>query len=108
MPTQQKDAERQFRAMLARLSGTAAWTTKQQLELQMASDAAQALRRTAEDLRRSEADAAGVALAPQMLKYTQAIDFVLSALSAQKSIHPATLRVVFRLAGLPVNEDYPR
>lgn len=105
MPTQQKDAERQFRAMLARLSGTAAWTTKQQLELQMASDAAQALRRTAEDLRRGDADAG---TAPQMLKYTQAIDFVLSALSAQKSIHPATLRVVFRLAGLPVNEDYPR
>ena len=105
MPTQQKDAEQQFHAMLARLSGTAEWNTKQQLELQMARDATQALRRIAEHLRRGTIEASA---APQMLKYTQAIDFVLSGLSAQKNIHPATLRVVFRLAGLQVNEDYPR
>jgi hypothetical protein len=105
MSTQQKDAERQFRTMLARLTGGLEWGAKQQLELQMASSAAQALRRAAEHLRHGDA---GANVAPQILKYTQALDFVLSGLSTQKNIHPATLRVVFGLAGLPVSEDYPR
>lgn len=43
----------------------------------------------------------------QLLKYAKVVDFVLTTLAAGRDIKPATLRVIFKLADLPVDDAYP-
>ena len=42
-----------------------------------------------------------------MLKYAKVLDFVMTTLASRRDIKPQTLRVIFKLAGLKVDEAYP-
>jgi hypothetical protein len=42
-----------------------------------------------------------------MLKYAKVLDFVMTTLASRRDIKPQTLRVIFKLAGLKVDEEYP-
>jgi hypothetical protein len=99
-----KNAEQQFQDMMTRLCTLPTWTEKQQTELQMARDAALDMLRIAESIQQgtAESDAPG-----RLLKHAKAVEFVLSMLASGQSIHPRTLRVVFRLAGLTIDDTYP-
>jgi len=60
--------------------------------------------RIAEQMREGPADLVNYLT---LLKYAKVLDFVMSALAARREIKPQTLRVIFKLAGLKVDEAYP-
>jgi hypothetical protein len=97
--------EQKFRSMLDKLLDFPRWTSKQQLELEMARDAANTMLHVAETMRRGTPDTLA---ALRVLRLAKAVDYVLTALAAQRDIRPATLRAVFNLAGLPVDPAYGR
>jgi hypothetical protein len=98
------NAEQKFQEMLARLVEVPEWTEKQQLELEMARDISVEMLRLAEDMRDGGSDLEACLI---LLKYAKVLDFVMSALAARRDIKPQTLRVIFKLAGLRVDEAYP-
>ncbi len=98
------NAEQKFQEMLARLVEVPEWTEKQQLELEMARDISVEMLRLAEDMRDGASDLEACLI---LLKYAKVLDFVMSALAARRDIKPQTLRVIFKLAGLRVDEAYP-
>jgi hypothetical protein len=99
------DAEQKFQAMLAHLLTPATgWSEKQQLELEMARDISVEMLRLAESMRDSEP---GLEALLTLLKYAKVVDFILTTLASRRDIRPQTLRVIFKLAGLKVDEAYP-
>lgn len=96
--------EQKFADMMAKLLEPSKWGEKQQMELEMARDAATEMLRLAESMRGNPGD---LASSLQLLKYAKVVDFVLTTLASGREIRPATLRVIFKLAGLPVDEAYP-
>lgn len=98
------NAEQKFQELLARLVEVPEWTEKQQLELEMARDISVEMLRLAEEMRDGAADLENCLI---LLKYAKVLDFVMSALAARRDIKPQTLRVIFKLAGLAVDEAYP-
>jgi hypothetical protein len=98
------NAEEKFQALLAKLQDVPEWTEKQQLELEMARDISVEMLRVAEDMRDNPGDLETCLI---LLKYAKVLDFVMSALATHRDIKPQTLRVIFKLAGLKVDEAYP-
>ena len=99
------DAEQKFQAMLAGLlAAPPAWSEKQQLELEMARDISVEMLRLAESMRDGDA---GLETLLTLLKYAKVMDFILTTLASRRDIRPQTLRVIFKLAGLKVDEAYP-
>jgi hypothetical protein len=98
------DAEQKFQELLAKLLVVPEWTDKQQLELEMARDISVEMLRIAEEMRDGEGNLETCLI---LLKYAKVLDFVMSALAARRDIKPQTLRVIFKLAGLKVDEAYP-
>jgi hypothetical protein len=100
------DAEQKFQAMLATLLATpTGWSEKQQLELEMARDISVEMLRLAESMR--DSTDAGLETLLTLLKYAKVVDFILTTLASRRDIRPQTLRVIFKLAGLKVDEAYP-
>jgi hypothetical protein len=99
-----KKAEKQFQEMLALLTAMPAWSEKQQLELEMAREISVEMLRLAESMRDGSTD---IESCLTMLKYAKVMDFVLTTLASRREIAPQTLRVIFKLAGLKVDEAYP-
>jgi hypothetical protein len=99
-----KKAEKQFQEMLAALTAMPAWTEKQQLDLEMAREISVEMLRLAESMRDGSTD---IESCLTMLKYAKVMDFVLTTLASRREIAPQTLRVIFKLAGLKVDEAYP-
>ena len=61
-------------------------------------------RRLAEAMRDSDP---GLEALLTLLKYAKVMDFILTTLASRREIRPQTLRVIFKLAGLKVDEAYP-
>jgi hypothetical protein len=97
-------AEQKFQELLAKLILSPTWTEKQQLELEMARDITVALLTVAESMRDGRVDLENVL---RVLRYAKVLDFLMSTLAARRDIKPQTLRVIFSLAGIKVNEEYP-
>lgn len=101
-----RDAEQKFQTMLANLlTPQTGWSEKQQLELEMARDISVEMLRLAETMR--DTDNTGLEALLTLLKYAKVVDFILTTLASQRDIRPQTLRVIFKLAGLKVDEAYP-
>lgn len=98
------NAEHKFQELLAKLVCVPEWTEKQQLELEMARDISVEMLHLAEGMRDGAADLETCLV---LLKYAKVLDFLMSALAARRDIKPQTLRVIFKLAGLKVDEAYP-
>jgi hypothetical protein len=98
------NVEQKFQEMLAKLTSTPAWSEKQQLELEMARDISTEMLRLAEVMRDGSVDMETCLI---MLKYAKVLDFVMTTLASRRDIKPQTLRVIFKLAGLKVDEAYP-
>jgi hypothetical protein len=98
------NVEQKFQEMLAKLTATPVWTEKQQLELEMARDISTEMLRLAEVMRDGSVDMETCLI---MLKYAKVLDFVMTTLASRRDIKPQTLRVIFKLAGLKVDEAYP-
>lgn len=98
------NAEQKFQELLTKLVAVPDWTEKQQLELEMARDISLEMLRVAETMRDGAADLETCLI---LLKYAKVLDFVMSALASRRDIKPQTLRVIFKLAGLKVDEAYP-
>ncbi|EEE08670.1 conserved hypothetical protein [Burkholderia multivorans CGD2M] len=79
------------------------WTEKQQMELEMARALSTEMVRLAESLRGST----DLARCLVLLRYSKVLDFILTSLAARRDIHPQTLRTLFRLANLKVDDAYP-
>lgn len=80
------------------------WTVKQQMELEMARTLSTRMVNYAEDMRGGNADLARCLV---LLRYAKVLDFMLTSLAAHRDIHPQTLRTLFRLANLKVDDAYP-
>lgn len=98
------NAEQKFQELLTKLVTVPDWTEKQQLELEMARDISVEMLRVAEGMRDGPSDLETCLI---LLKYAKVLDFVMSALASRRDIKPQTLRVIFKLAGLKVDEAYP-
>ena len=98
------NVEQKFQEMLAKLTATPVWSEKQQLELEMARDISTEMLRLAEVMRDGKVD---METCLTMLKYAKVLDFVMTTLASRRDIKPQTLRVIFKLAGLRVDEAYP-
>jgi hypothetical protein len=98
------NVEQKFQEMLAKLTATPVWSEKQQLELEMARDISTEMLRLAEVMRDGNVD---METCLTMLKYAKVLDFVMTTLASRRDIKPQTLRVIFKLAGLKVDEAYP-
>jgi hypothetical protein len=99
-----KNAERLFQEMLTKLTAMPEWSEKQQIELEMAREISGEMLRLAEHMRDGNTD---IETCLTMLKYAKVMDFVLTTLASRREIAPQTLRVIFKLAGLKVDEAYP-
>ena len=80
------------------------WTEKQQMELEMARSLSTQMVHYAEGMRGGNADLARCLV---LLRYAKVLDFMLTSLAAHRDIHPQTLRTLFRLANLKVDDAYP-
>jgi hypothetical protein len=80
------------------------WTEKQQMELEMARSLSTQMVHFAEGMRGGNADLARCLV---LLRYAKVLDFMLTSLAARRDIHPQTLRTLFRLANLKVDDAYP-
>jgi hypothetical protein len=98
------NTEQKFQEMLTKLLATPAWSEKQQIELEMARDISVEMLRLAELMRDGSVD---METCLTMLKYAKVLDFVMTTLASRRDIKPQTLRVIFKLAGLKVDEEYP-
>jgi hypothetical protein len=98
------NAEQKFQEMLTKLLATPTWSEKQQIELEMARDISVEMLRLAELMRDGTVD---METCLTMLKYAKVLDFVMTTLASRRDIKPQTLRVIFKLAGLKVDEEYP-
>lgn len=100
----QSDA--QFQAFLVKLleQPKSTWSAKQQMELDMAHTLSAEMVSLAERLRANTEDLESCAT---LLKYARALDFILTSLAARRDINPRTLRTIFKLANLKVDEAYP-
>ncbi|AIO70358.1 hypothetical protein [Burkholderia oklahomensis] len=100
----QSDAR--FRAFLAKLleQPQPAWGEKQQIELDMACALSNEMLQIAERMHAHTADLESCLV---LLKYAKVLDFILSSLAARRDIHPRTLRTIFKLAKLKVDDSYP-
>ena len=98
------NAEQKFQELMAKLLTTPEWTEKQQLELEMARDISVEMLRLAEVMRDGSVD---METCLTLLKYAKVLDFVMTTLASRRDIKPQTLRVIFKLAGLKVDEAYP-
>jgi hypothetical protein len=98
------NAEQKFQELLAKLTLTPTWTEKQQLELGMARDVSLEILRLTEFMHK---EGPNVQTCLTMLKYAKVLDYVMSTLSSRREIKPETLRVIFKLAGLKIDEHYP-
>ena len=98
------NAEQKFQELMAKLLATPEWTEKQQLELEMARDISVEMLRLAEVMRDGSVD---METCLTLLKYAKVLDFVMTTLASRRDIKPQTLRVIFKLAGLKVDEAYP-
>jgi hypothetical protein len=98
------NVEQKFQEMMAKLTAMPAWSEKQQLELEMARDISTEMLRLAEIMRDGSVD---METCLTMLKYAKVLDFVMTTLASRRDIKPQTLRVIFKLAGLKVDEAYP-
>ena len=98
------NVEQKFQEMLAKLTATPVWSEQQQLELEMARDISTEMLRLAEVMRDGSID---METCLTMLKYAKVLDFVMTTLASRRDIKPQTLRVIFKLAGLKVDEAYP-
>ncbi len=98
------NAEQKFQELLTKLVTLPQWTEKQQLELEMARDISVQMLQIAEVMRDGTADLETCLI---LLKYAKVLEFVMSSLAARREIKPQTLRVIFKLAGLTVDEAYP-
>jgi hypothetical protein len=98
------NAEQKFQELMAKLLATPEWTEKQQLELEMARDISVEMLRLAEIMRDGSVD---MEMCLTLLKYAKVLDFVMTTLASRRDIKPQTLRVIFKLAGLKVDEAYP-
>jgi hypothetical protein len=98
------NAEQKFQELLTKLINVPDWTEKQQLELEMARDISLEMLRVAESMRDGPSDLETCLI---LLKYAKVLDFVMSALASRRDIKPQTLRVIFKLAGIKVDEAYP-
>jgi hypothetical protein len=95
----------QFQAFLAKLlTPPMGWSEKQQMELEMARNLSGGMRDLAEQIREEQGSLEQCLV---LLKYAKVLDFIMSSLSARRDINPQTLRVIFKLAQLPVHEAYP-
>ena len=103
-PIRDSKAERQFQEMLTKLTAMPEWSEKQQIELEMARDISVEMLRLAELMRDGTVD---METCLTMLKYAKVLDFVMTTLASRRDIKPQTLRVIFKLAGLKVDEEYP-
>ena len=95
-----------FQAFLAKLTAQQplAWGEKQKMELDMARALSTEMLQLAERLRDSPQNLEGCLV---LLKYAKVLDFIVSSLAARREINPQTLRTIFRLANLKVDEAYP-
>ena len=95
-----------FQAFLSKLltQQEVSWNSKHQMELEMARDLSNGMRDLAEQMRDEQASLEQCLV---LLKYAKVLDFIMSSLSARREINPQTLRVIFKLAQLPVHEAYP-
>jgi hypothetical protein len=98
------NAEHKFQELMAKLLAPPEWTEKQQLELEMARDISVEMLRLAEIMRDGSV---GLETCLTLLKYAKVLDFVMTTLASRRDIKPQTLRVIFKLAGLKVDEAYP-
>ena len=89
---------------LTLLTPPTGWSEKQQLELEMARDISVEMLRLAESMRDSDPKMEALLT---LLKYAKVVDFILTTLSSRRDIRPQTLRVIFKLAGLKIDEAYP-
>ncbi|WP_396331437.1 DNA-binding protein [Burkholderia anthina] len=106
MDTLPNSSETSFQIFLAKLleQPLPDWTEKQQMELDMARTLSGQMVRLAEDMRGSTADLTRCLV---LLRYAKVLDFMLTSLAARRDIHPQTLRTLFRLANLKVDDAYP-
>jgi hypothetical protein len=105
MDTLPNSSDTSFQIFLAKLleQPQPEWTEKQQMELEMARSLSTEMVRYAEDMR-GRADLARCLV---LLRYAKVLDFMLTSLAAHRDIHPQTLRTLFRLANLKVDDAYP-
>ena len=96
--------DQKFQEILAKLTLTPTWTEKQQLELGMARDVSVEILRLAE-LIQNQGPSLETGLT--VLKYAKVLDYVMCTLVSRREIRPQTLRVIFKLAGLQIDEHYP-
>ncbi|MEN8516885.1 DNA-binding protein [Burkholderia sp. RS02] len=80
------------------------WTEKQQMELEMARTLSTEMVHIAEEMRGRAPDLPRCLV---LLRYAKVLDFMLTSLAARRDIHPQTLRTLFRLADLKVDDSYP-
>ncbi|KVC29684.1 hypothetical protein [Burkholderia pseudomultivorans] len=98
-------SETSFQLFLAKLleQPLPDWTEKQQMELEMARSLSTEMVRLAEAMRGTT----DLARCLVLLRYAKVLDFILTSLAARRDIHPQTLRTLFRLANLKVDDAYP-
>ncbi|WP_179403300.1 DNA-binding protein [Burkholderia guangdongensis] len=96
----------QFQAFLSKLLNQPqpVWGEKQQMELDMARDLSIEMTKLAERLRENAADVASTLL---LLRYSKVLEFIMSSLAAQREINPRTLRTIFKLTRIKVDDAYP-
>ena len=106
MDTRPNPHDEQFQTFLAKLTAPQheVWSEKQQIELDMARDLSVEMLRVAESIRAAAAEPESWLL---LLKYAKVLDFILTSLAARRDIHPQTLRAIFKLAKLKIDEAYP-
>jgi hypothetical protein len=97
------DAELKFQKLLTKLVSTPAWTGKQQLELEMARDISIKMLCLADVIGDGSVD---LETRLTLRKYAKVLDFMMTTLASRREIMPQTLRVIFKLAGLKVDEEY--
>jgi hypothetical protein len=104
IPSQTDARFQSFLSKLLDQPHASAWSEKQQMELEMARELSNGMRELAERMRDEQSSLEQCLV---LLKYAKVLDFIMSSLSARREINPQTLRVIFKLAQLPVREAYP-
>lgn len=93
-----------FQAFIAKLLTQPAWSEKQQLELDMARELSVEMLQLAERMRDHSPDLERCLV---LLKYAKVLDFIMTSLAARRDINPQTLRTIFKLAKIKIDEAYP-
>jgi hypothetical protein len=93
-----------FQSFMAKLLEQPAWSEKQQLELDMARELSTQMLQLAERMRD---DTTSLESCLVLLKYAKVLDFIMTSLAARREINPQTLRTIYKLAKLKIDESYP-